>query len=304
MISKRLKEKYIKKIEELKKSRNAIILAHIYQRGEIQDIADYIGDSLDLSRIAIDTKAKVIVFCGVRFMAETAAILNPDKAVLLPDKGAGCELADMATVKGLLAKRKKYSDVPVVSYVNTSDAVKAESDICCTSANAVDVVNSLDKDHVLFLPDKNLGSHVAENSNKEIILWHGYCYVHEKNITPKKIEGLKKAHPNARIVVHPECNKPVRDLANFIGGTGQIREYVKESKAGQFIVGTEDGIIHTLKKENPDKIFYPLETICKGMKKTTLEKVKISLERMEHKVYIPEETRFKARKALEKMLRI
>ncbi|MCK4497132.1 MAG: quinolinate synthase NadA, partial [Candidatus Aenigmarchaeota archaeon] len=250
----------------------------------------------------VDTKAKVIVFCGVRFMAETAAILNPDKIVLLPDEEAGCELADMATVKALKAKRKKYPGVPVVSYVNTTDAIKAESDICCTSANAVDVVNSLDRDKVLFLPDKNLGSHVAEKTDKKVILWDGYCYVHEKNITPKKIEELKKAYPDAKVVVHPECNKPVRDLANFIGGTGQIREYVKESKAGEFIVGTEDGIIHTLKKENPGKIFYPLETICKGMKKINLEKVKLSLERMEHRVYIPEEIVLRARKALEKML--
>ena len=209
------REHYIKRIGELRKERNAVILAHVYQIGDIQDIADFTGDSLELSRKAVDTDADTILFCGVRFMAETAAILNPDKIVLLPDLDAGCELADMAAVEALRKMRKQYPDAAVVSYVNSSAAIKAESDACCTSANAVEVVNSLDQNQILFVPDRNLGSHVAERTGKDIIRWDGYCYVHE-NIELNTIGKLKGLHPDAKLMVHPECTKSVRDTADYI----------------------------------------------------------------------------------------
>lgn len=304
MMNEKEKNIFIKRIEDLKKKRNAIILAHVYQRKEVQEIADYIGDSLDLSEKVMDIDASVIVFCGVRFMAETAAILNPEKIVLLPDKGAGCELADMASLEDLRAVKMKYPNIPVVSYVNSSAVVKAESDICCTSANAVDVVNSLNADRVLFLPDKNLGAWVNEKTDKQIITWDGYCYVHEENITIEKIEKLKKLHSHSKVIVHPECNGSIRNLADFIGGTGDMRRYVKREIVDEYIVGTEDGIINTLRKENPHKIFYSVRTICNGMKKIDLEKVLLSLERMKHRVNIPENVRFKSRVALVKMLNV
>jgi len=294
-------EYYIRKIEELRKKRNAVILAHVYQIGDIQDIADSVGDSLDLSRKAVDTDADVIVFCGVRFMAETAAILNPDKIVLLPDMDAGCELADMAAVEALREIRKQYPDAAVVSYVNSSAAIKAESDACCTSANAVEVINSLDQNQILFVPDRNLGSHVAERTGKDIIKWDGYCYVHE-NIGLSTIENLKQLHPDAKIMVHPECTKSVRDIAGYTGSTSQMLIYAAKSESKEFIVGTEDGLIHTLQKANPDKKFYPVRTCCRGMKRINLEKVTASLEKMQFKIDVPEDIRAKAKSALEKML--
>jgi quinolinate synthase len=288
-------------IEKLKKKRNAVILAHVYQRGEVQDIADYVGDSLDLSKKAVNTNADVIVFCGVQFMAETAAILNSEKMVLLPDKNAGCGLADMATVEQLKILKKQYPHAAVVSYVNSSAAIKAESDICCTSANAVTVVNSLPHNQVLFIPDRNLGSHVAEQSNKDVVLWDGYCYVHE-NITTNQLKSLKEKHPFAEIILHPECPAPVRHTANFIGSTSQMSRYVSQTKHREFIVGTEANFVYRLKTDNPDKIFYTVHTLCEGMNKITLEKVKFALERMEYSVHIQEEIRRKAKSALDKML--
>ena len=296
-----LREHYIRKIEELRKERNAVILAHVYQIGDIQDIADFTGDSLELSRKAVDTDSDVIVFCGVRFMAETAAILNPDKIVLLPDMDAGCELADMAAVEILIKMMKQYPDAAVVSYVNSSAAIKAESDACCTSANAVEVVNSLDQNQILFVPDRNLGSHVAERTGKDIIRWDGYCYVHE-NIGLSTIEELKQLHPDAKLMVHPECTKSVRDIADYIGSTAQMLVYAAKSEHKKFIVGTEDGIIHTLQKENPDKEFYPVTTCCRGMKRIGLEKVTASLEKMRFKINVPKDIRAKAKRALERML--
>jgi quinolinate synthase len=290
-------------IKKFKKERNAIILAHVYQRGEVQDIADYVGDSLDLSRMAVDTKADVIVFCGVDFMAETAAILNPYKTVLLPDKNAGCGLADMATEKQIIKLKKQNSGAEVVSYVNSSAEVKAASDICCTSANAISVVNSLSCDTVLFIPDKNLGSHVAEHADKKIILWDGYCYVHE-NISVNKLKNLKDEHPHAEIIVHPECPNDIRHMADFIGSTSQMSRYVKELRKKEFIVGTEDNFVYRLKSDNPDKNFYPVNTLCEGMNTITLEKVKFALEEMEYIVTVPEEIREKAEIALDKMLAI
>jgi len=304
MMNEKTRNIFIKRIEDLKEKRNAIILAHVYQRKEVQEIADYIGDSLDLSERVMDIDASVIVFCGVRFMAETAAILNPEKIVLLPDNGAGCELADMASLEDLKAIKTIYPNIPIVNYVNSTAVVKAESDICCTSANAVNVVNSLNEDKILFLPDKNLGAWVNEKTDKQIITWDGYCYVHEENITTEKIEKLKKLHSHSKIIVHPECSGSVRNLADFIGGTGDMRRYVKQEKADEFIVGTEDGIINTLKKENPHKIFYSVETICNGMKKIDLEKIFLSLKTMKHRVNVPENIRSESRMALVKMLSV
>jgi len=288
-------------IRQLKENRNAVILAHVYQRGEVQDMADYVGDSLDLSKKAVSTKADVIVFCGVQFMAETTAILNPEKIVLLPDKNAGCGLADMATVDQLRILKKQYPHAAIVSYVNSSASIKAESDICCTSANAVNVVNSLPHDQILFIPDRNLGSYVAEQSKKNIILWSGYCYVHE-NITTDQLKSLKEKHPYAEIIVHPECPTPVRHAANFIGSTSQMSRYVGESKQKAFIVGTEANFAYRLKTDNPDKKFYPVNTLCEGMNKNTLEKLKLALERIEYSVHVQEEIRLKAKSALDKML--
>jgi quinolinate synthase len=293
----------IKKIRKLKKEKNAIILAHVYQIGDVQDIADYIGDSLDLSRKAMSTKADVIVFCGVRFMAETAYLLNPTKTVLLPDENAGCGLADMATVKQLKSKKKEYPDAAVVSYVNSSAAIKAESDICCTSANAIDVVNSLPQNQMLFLPDRNLGSYVAEHTDKEVFLWDGFCYVHE-NIMVDQLKKIKEMHLSAEIIVHPECTISVRHFADFIGSTAQMSRHVAQSDRKEFIVGTEDNFVYRLRKENPDKKFYPAGTLCIGMNQIKLEKVKLALERMEYRVYLPEKIRAKAKNALDKMLRI
>ena len=295
------KGSYLRKIGELRKERNAVILAHVYQVGDIQDIADFTGDSLELSRKAVDTNSDVIVFCGVRFMAETAAILNPDKIVLLPDMDAGCELADMAMVESLRKMRKQYPDAAVVSYVNSSADIKAESDACCTSANAVDVVNSLDQHQILFVPDRNLGSHVAERTGKDVIRWDGYCYVHE-NIELSTIEESKQLHPDAKLMVHPECTKSVRDTADYIGSTAQMLVYAAKSKHEEFIVATEDGLIHTLQKENPNKEFYPVTTCCRGMKRIGLEKVVASLEEMRFKINVPKDIRVKAKRALERML--
>lgn len=296
----------LQKIKDLKKKRRALILAHVYQRDEVQDMADFTGDSLALSKMAVDTDAKVIVFCGVRFMAETAAILNPDKVVLIPQKDAECPLADMARVEDLLTQKKEYSGVAVVSYVNSSASIKAVSDICCTSSNAVEVVNSLKEDRVLFLPDKNLGRFVASKTKKKVILWDGFCYVHHHNIKPEDIKRMKIKHPQAEIMVHPECQPQVIDLADFVGSTSQMSEYVAKNKSREFIVGTERGMLHALQKENPNKRFYspsPL-VVCQDMKLTKLENVVSALENMQFQIRIPEEIAIKAKKALNAMLKL
>jgi len=293
----------VESIQQLKQERKAVILAHVYQRGEIQDIADYVGDSLDLSRKAVNTDADVIVFCGVQFMAETAAILNPSKTVLLPDLQAGCSLADMATAEKIIEYKKTAPPLEVVSYVNSSVEVKAVSDICCTSANAINVVNSLSCDTILFVPDKNLGSHVAEHSNKKILLWDGYCYVHEY-IQVRSLERLKAKHPSAEIIVHPECPDDIRHVADFTGSTSQMSQYVRQSAQNEFIVGTEDNFLYRLKSDNPHKQFYPVDTLCEGMNTITLEKLKLALEKMEHRVEVPEKIRVRANHALDRMLKI
>jgi len=296
----------VKKIKDLKKRRRALILAHVYQREEVQDIADFSGDSLALSKMAVNTDAKVIVFCGVRFMAETAAILNPDKVVLIPRKDAGCPLADMARVEDLLTKKKEYSGIVVVSYVNSSASIKAASDICCTSSNAVEVVNSLKEDQVLFVPDKNLGRFVASKTKKEVTLWDGFCYVHHHNIKPEEIKRIKIKHPKAEIMIHPECQPQVIGLADFVGSTSQMAEYVAKNKSRKFIVGTERGMLHALQKENPNKRFYSPSPfiVCKDMKLTKLENVASALENMEYQIRIPEEVAIKAKKALDAMLKL
>jgi quinolinate synthase len=296
-----LKEYYVERIEGLRKERNAVILAHVYQVGDIQDIADFTGDSLELSKKAVDTDADTIVFCGVTFMAETAAILNPNKIVLLPDMDAGCELANMATVEAFRKVRKRYPDAAVVSYVNSSAAIKAESDVCCTSANAVEVVNSLDQNQILFVPDRNLGSHIAARTGKDITRWDGYCYVHE-NIELNTIGKLKGLHPDAELMVHPECTKSVRDIADYIGSTAQMLVYAAKSEHKEFIVGTEDGFMHTLQKTNPHKEFRPVTTCCRGMKRINLQKVVASLEEMRFKINVPKDIRARAKRALERML--
>ena len=296
---------YIKKIKELKEKRRAIILAHNYQRPEIQDIADLVGDSLDLSRKAAATDAEVIVFCGVYFMAESAAILSPEKTVLLPVREAGCQLADMITAQELRKKKEENPPAAVVCYVNSSAEVKAESDICCTSANGIGVVNSLKEDKILFVPDGHLGRYVASKTNKELIFWKGFCPTHH-NLLPKDILKATKEYPEAKVLVHPECRLSVIDLADKALSTNGILEYVKKSEAKEFIIGTEMGIIHRLKKENPNKKFYPASEnlICPGMKLITLKDVAQSLEKMRYKIEIPEEVRKRAKKSLDKMLEV
>ena len=296
-------QRLIDEIQLLKKQKNAVILSHVYQDSEIQDIADYVGDSLALSKKAIRTNAEIILFCGVKFMAETAHILNPEKTILLPHSNAGCDLADMATIEQLMNKKQEYPNAAVVCYINSSAKIKAESDICCTSANALKIVQSLKEEKIIFLPDRNLGEYVEEQTSKKIIRWNGYCYVHE-DINPKAIESLKQKHPTSEVIVHPECNKKVRDLADCIGGTAKMSSYVKESDCNDFIVGTEDNFIHHLKKHNPNKTFHPVNTKCKGMRKITLEDVKESLEKQKINITLLEPIRLKAKKTLENMMNL
>ena len=301
-----MSEKLIGKINELKQQRKAIILAHNYQPGEIQDIADFCGDSLGLSIKAAQTDAEVIVFCGVKFMAETAAILSPEKTVLLPDKNAGCPMADMITAEQLTELKQQHPDAMVVCYVNSPAEVKAESDYCCTSANAVEVVNSLPKDKpIIFVPDKNLGQFAAEKTSQNIILWPGYCHVHI-SITEDDIKDKKTKYPDAVILTHPECPKTVRDLSDQILSTSQMLKYVQGNSGKQFIIATEIGIIHTLKKQNPNTKFIAASerAVCPNMKKITLEKVLWALEDMQYEITVSEEIRQKAKMALDRMVEI
>lgn len=318
------------KILKLKKDRNAIILAHNYQRPEVQDIADITGDSLELSRAAAKTDFDVIVFCGVHFMAESASILSPDKTVLLPELAAGCPMADMVTVKGprktrrdlftdvfgitfefadeftLLDMKKKYPGAPVVAYVNTSAAVKAESDICCTSANVVKVVNSLKEDTVICIPDRNLSAYAAKRTNKKIISWDGFCNVHHAHLDIEDVRQARTEHPDAVLVVHPECPPEVQDMADQITSTSGMLRFCKESNLREFIIGTEEGILHRLRKESPDKKFYVLnkEMVCPNMKRTKLESVAVALEKMQYVIKVPEDIRIPAKRALDRMLEI
>ena len=294
----------INKIKQLKKERNAVILAHNYQREEIQQIADYVGDSLALSKLAVDVKEDTICFCGVRFMAETAKILSPNKTVLLPVLNAGCPMADMINEQELIEMKKKYPKATVVCYVNSTAEVKAESDVCCTSSNAVEVVGKIDNNKIIFVPDKNLGSYVQKHlPEKEIICWNGYCTIHH-SISLEEIMKIKQQRPNTKIAIHPECKQEVIELADYIGSTAQIINYISNSKEKEFIIGTEMGILTALQERNPDKKFYMLSPkfICSNMKKTTLESVKQALKENKHEIILNEELIQKAKKSLNRML--
>ncbi|MFH1075096.1 MAG: quinolinate synthase NadA [Candidatus Firestonebacteria bacterium] len=297
--------KLIADIKKLKKERNAIILVHNYQLPEVQEIADFTGDSLGLSRQAAKTDAKVIVFCGVYFMAETASILSPDKTVLLPEINSGCPMADMITAKDLRNLKKKYPGHIVVAYVNSSAEVKAETDYCCTSGNALKVVEKLKDKKIIFVPDRYLGAWISMKLNKEMILWHGYCPTHAK-ILPKHIEIAKKEHPAALVLVHPECRNDVWPLADEVCSTEGFLRYAKTSAKKEFIVATEAGMLYRLKKENPGKEFYPAnaDAICPNMKKNTLEKVLWALQDMKNVVKVPPEITVRAKKAIERMVEI
>lgn len=294
------------KVRELASKRQAIILAHNYQLPEVQDIADFIGDSLELSRKAATAKkARMIIFCGVHFMAETAAILNPDKPVILPDLKAGCPLADMITAKEVKDLKKKHPGYPTVAYVNTSAAVKAEVSICCTSSNAVNVVNSLSSDAVIFIPDQYLASYVAKRTDKSIISWDGFCPTHAR-FTVDDMLKARKEFPDAIIVVHPECILEVQELADYVLSTGGMTRLPGEIDARQFVLGTEVGMVYRLQKLYPGRSFMPLnrKAICPNMKKITLEKVYKSLSNLAPVVKVKKGTRERALKAIERMLAI
>ena len=295
----------VEDILRLREQRQAVILAHNYQIGEVQDIADLVGDSLELSQKAARTDARVIVFCGVHFMAETASILSPEKTVLLPDINAGCPMADMITADELRKKKQEHPGVPVVCYVNSSAEVKAESDICCTSANALKVVESVPADEVIFVPDQYLGHYVSTKTRKKMLLWPGYCPTHVK-ILAEDIIKLKKQFPNAKVVVHPECTPEVIDLADEALSTSGMLKFAQKTQAKEIIVGTENGIIHRLKKENPGKTFIPAskKAVCPNMKRINLEKVLWSLQDMSPEVRVPEEIRIRAKRAVDRMLEI
>ena len=292
-------------LENLKKQENAVILGHNYQIAEIQEIADYLGDSLGLSRQASRTEAEVIVFCGVKFMAESAKILSPDKTVLIPEKEAGCPMAGMIDRESLRKKKKEYPEATVVCYVNTTAAVKAESDICCTSSNALQVVESVDSDQILFVPDKNLGNYVKERTDKEVIVWDGYCSTHHR-VTGEEVKKVREKHPETPILVHPECREEVVKLADYVGSTAGILDYAQKSESRELIIGTEKGIIHRLKRENPDKKFYLLSPhlVCPNMKKINLNKVVDSLKNKEYEINLDKDIINRAYTTLEKMLQV
>jgi quinolinate synthase len=295
----------VEEIQALKEEREAIILAHNYQVGPVQDIADLTGDSLELSRAAASLPGKVIVFCGVDFMAETAAILSPEKKVLLPAGDACCPMAEMVTAGEVRATRERYPDAAVVAYVNTTAMVKAESDICCTSANAVKVVNSLDEEQVIFLPDRNLALYAARFTKKEILPWEGYCIVHDR-FTPDDVRAARARHPGSELIVHPECRPEVIDLADGVFSTSGIIRHACTGEGKEFIIGTEVGILHRLEKECPGKRCYPLseKAVCVNMKKTDLQKVYNALERMAPQVTVPGGIARQARKAIDRMLAV
>lgn len=299
------KDELKKEIRALLKVRDAIMLAHNYQRDEIQEIADVTGDSLALSQEAADSAAKVIVFCGVRFMAESAAILSPDKTVILPRMDAGCPMADMITPEDLIKEKAKRPGVPVVAYVNTTADVKALSDICCTSANAVAVVNSVNADRVYMIPDKNLSHYVSLTAKKKMEWWHGYCPTHER-LTAAEVIKVKAANPGAVFVCHPECHPDVVRLADHVCSTSGMYKFAKQTPAKTVIVGTEMGILYRLRKENPDKKFIIASKvlICPNMKLTALEDVLESLKEMKNVVTVAEAVRLKAKAALDKMLAV
>jgi quinolinate synthase len=293
----------LEKIKQLKKKRNAIILAHNYQRADVQDAADFVGDSFGLSQKAVSSGTDVIVFCGVDFMAESAAVLNPEKTVLMPELSAQCPMAAMITPEALKLEKQKHPDAAVVCYVNTSAAVKAESDICCTSANAVKVVNSLVENEIIFVPDRNLALYVADHSDKKMIPWNGYCPTHHL-ILPGDILLEMEEHPDAEVLVHPECRPEVVALADKVLSTAGMLKYAAQSDASEFIIGTELGLLHRLSKENPQKKFYPASAyaVCPNMKMNTPGSIIRALEKNEHVIKVPENIRRRAKLALDRML--
>jgi quinolinate synthase len=288
---------------QLKKERNAIILAHYYQRDEIQEVADFRGDSFLLAQKAAQTDADVIVFCGVHFMGESAKILAPNKTVIIPDERAGCPMADMVSVDGLRKLKAQHPNATVVTYINSSAEIKAETDICCTSANAVKVVNSVEGDEVIWVPDKNLGHYVQQNTDKKMIIWEGYCNTHDM-LTVKDVEEMKAKYPNAQFVVHPECRPEVVELGDFVGSTTAIIKYCKESDCQEFIVGTEDGTGYQLRLDSPDKTFHFASKylVCPNMKVNNLKKLVKCLETMQPQIYVPPHVADQARLSLERML--
>ncbi len=293
-------------IRKLAAERRAVILAHNYTRGEVQDVADYTGDSLELARKAATVDADVIVFCGVYFMAETAAILNPGKTVLIPDPSAGCPMADMITGEQVRALKAQHPGAKAVCYVNSTAEVKAECDMCVTSGNAERVMKTFGPDEeILFVPDQHLGGHIAGLLGRTYTLWPGYCPTHQM-ITAQAIAEARRLHPGAPVLVHPECAKDVRDAADHALSTGGMCAFARESSAKEFLVGTEVGILHRLRKENPDKVFHPVadRMICPNMKKTTLENLAECLREMKYVVTVPEPIATRARQAVEAMLKI
>ena len=297
------KNAMIEEILHHKKKKDAVLLVHNYQRGEIQDLADFLGDSLGLSRKASQVENPVIVFAGVRFMAETAKILSPDKTVWIPRRDAGCPMANMVDVDELKQLKARHPDALVVTYVNSTADVKAESDVCCTSANAVQVVQNVEADEIIFTPDKNLAAYVQRFTDKKIIPWEGYCYVHQR-FTKEEILRARGAHPDALLIVHPECSPEVVDLADEVLSTSGMVRFAKESKAKTFLVGTEEGMLYRLKKENPDKAFYSAGSakMCLGMKATHLQDLHQAFVREQHVIELPKDIMDRARTSLERML--
>lgn len=303
-----MNEKVKNEIVKLKKEKNFLVIAHNYQIGDIQDVADFIGDSLELSKIIRDVDQKNIIFAGVRFMAETAKILAPEKNIILPVADAGCEMADMVDIQKVLKMQKKNPEAKTVAYVNTTAEVKSISDICCTSSNAILVVNSLDVKEVIFLPDKNLAAFVKRNTNKKIIPYDGYCYVHNQfNILD--VKRAREKYPDAKILIHPEAPEDVQLLADEILSTGGMIKYPQKSDSFEFVIGTEEGILYRLKKLYPEKNFYPLretpKALCVNMKKTTLNDILLALKKESgEKIFVEENIRLKALKSIERMLEI
>ncbi len=293
----------IGEIKKLKAEKQAVLLVHNYQIGEIQELADFLGDSLGLSRKAAQVENPLIVFCGVRFMAETAKILSPEKTVLLPRLDAGCPMAEMVDVEGLRALKKEHPDALVVTYVNSTAEVKAESDVCCTSANAVQVVQNVEADEIIFAPDRNLAVYVQRFTNKKIMPWDGYCYVHDQ-FTVDEVVQSKKAHPDALVMVHPECSPEVIDAADEVQSTSGMVRVARESPVKTFLIGTEEGLLHRLRRENPEKTFYSIGSakMCRGMKVTRLEDLYQSLLKSQYPIEVDESVVQRARQALERML--
>ena len=296
----------IEKINNLKREKNAIILAHSYQNIEIDEVADFVGDSLYLSQKAKETNANIIVFAGVYFMAQTAKIISPEKKVLLPNLNAGCLMADMINLEQTIAFKKKYPNIPVVCYINSTAEVKSECDICCTSSNAVEIVRSLNAPKVLFVPDKNLGKYVeSQLKNVEVITYEGCCPVHD-NVTEKNILDMRKKYPNAKILIHPECLPSVSFLGDYIGSTSGIFDYVKKSPEKEFVIVTEKGVVDRLKRDYPDKKFYLISEnmLCESMKLTTLEEILHSLENEVNEITLDEKVRIQSSHCIKRMLEV